>query len=89
LTKGLSFLNPAGPGDYELPSSFGSKSVVGKYRNMPHISMKERISIPKTREFADVKISFNQMYSFSWVKILLDMFTIQIMNSVSKNKHFQ
>lgn len=51
-----SFLNPAGPGDYNIPSCFGNKSIEGSKRNMPSISFKERRPIPPTREFANLYV---------------------------------
>ncbi|TNV81342.1 hypothetical protein FGO68_gene13908 [Halteria grandinella] len=48
------FLNPSGPGDYDLPSSFGSKVVQGNLKNGPSPTLKARLPIPKTRDFADM-----------------------------------
>lgn len=41
------FLNPAGPGDYDIPSVFGQTKG-------PLITIKPRRGVPPTKEFANV-----------------------------------
>jgi hypothetical protein len=56
-TKSLrlpAFLNPAGPGDYDLKSHFGSGG--------PKISIKHRLPIPKTRDFVDVNFFLKKLF---------------------------
>ena len=48
-------MNPTGPGNYDLPSSFGSKVVEANKKNVPSVRIKERTEIPNIRDFASVR----------------------------------
>lgn len=48
-------MNPTGPGNYDLPSSFGSKVVEANKRNITSIRIKERFEIPNIRDFESVR----------------------------------
>ena len=71
LNRVMKILNQAGPGDYEIPSSFGSRAMNSKLRNTPSISFNNRLPIPPTREFAEVNMAAlidiaSSRKAFSW-----------------------
>jgi hypothetical protein len=47
-----SFLNPVGPGEYTLPGTFASKSVVSNKRSVPSYTIKLKHEIPNMPEYA-------------------------------------
>ncbi len=75
LNRVMKIINQAGPGDYEIPSSFGSRAVNSKLRNTPSVSFNNRLPIPPTREFAEVKMaaqfaiaSLRKAFSWSYLR---------------------